>query len=67
MLIEQFKSLPVALLGVAAGISIFTGGIIDAVVILGVVGLNAAIGYVTESQSERIINSLKIAQKNQLG
>ncbi|MEB3151726.1 MAG: HAD-IC family P-type ATPase, partial [Sphaerospermopsis sp.] len=59
MLIEQFKSLPVALLGVAAGISIFTGGIIDAVVILGVVGLNAAIGYVTESQSERIINSLK--------
>ncbi|MBD2296711.1 HAD-IC family P-type ATPase [Anabaena sphaerica FACHB-251] len=59
MLIEQFKSLPVALLGVAAGISIFTGGVIDAVVILGVVGLNAAIGYVTESQSERIINSLK--------
>lgn len=59
MLIEQFKSLPVALLGVAAGISIFTGGIIDAVVILGVVGLNAAIGYITESQSERIINSLK--------
>jgi Ca2+-transporting ATPase len=59
MLVEQFKSLPVALLGVAAGISIFTGGIIDAVVILGVVGLNAAIGYLTESQSERIINSLK--------
>ncbi|MGM3304693.1 HAD-IC family P-type ATPase [Anabaena sp. WFMT] len=59
MLIEQFKSLPVALLGIAAGISIFTGGMIDAVVILGVVGLNAAIGYTTESQSERIINSLK--------
>ncbi|TAF07180.1 MAG: HAD family hydrolase [Nostocales cyanobacterium] len=59
ILTEQFKSLPVALLGVAAGISIFTGGIIDAVVILGVVGLNAAIGYLTESQSERIINSLK--------
>jgi len=59
IIIEQFKSLPVALLGVAAGVSILTGGFIDAVVIMGVVGLNAAIGYVTESQSERIIHSLK--------
>lgn len=59
ILIEQFQSLPVALLGAAAGISVFTGGIVDAVVILGVIALNAAIGYFTESQSERIINSLK--------
>ncbi|BAZ30318.1 ATPase, E1-E2 type [Cylindrospermum sp. NIES-4074] len=59
ILVDQFKSLPVALLGVAAGISIFTGGLIDAVVIMGVVGLNAAIGYTTESQSEKIINSLR--------
>lgn len=59
MLLEQFKSLPVALLVIASGISIATGGMIDAVVILGVVSLNAAIGYATESQSERIINSLK--------
>lgn len=59
ILIDQFKSLPVALLGVAAAISVCTGGVVDAVVIMGVVGLNAAIGYVTESQSERIIQSLK--------
>ena len=59
MLLDQFKSLPVVLLVIASGISIATGGMIDAVVILGVVGLNAAIGYATESQSERIINSLK--------
>ncbi|WP_341529447.1 HAD-IC family P-type ATPase [Nostoc sp. UHCC 0302] len=59
ILIDQFKSLPVALLGVAAGVSIFTGGLIDAVVIMGVVGLNAVIGYTTESQSERIIHSLR--------
>ncbi|PLZ29453.1 ATPase [Fischerella thermalis WC442] len=58
ILIDQFKSLPVALLGVAAGVSVFTRGLIDALVILGVVGLNAAIGYRTESQSERIIHSL---------
>jgi P-type Ca2+ transporter type 2C len=59
ILMEQFQSLPVALLGVAAGISIVTGGVVDAVVILGVVGLNAAIGYITETQSEKIIQSLK--------
>jgi len=59
IIIEQFQSLPVALLGVAAGVSIFTGGLIDAAVILGVVVLNAAIGYTTESQSEKIIHSLK--------
>lgn len=59
MFIDQFKSLPVALLGVAAGISVFTGGLVDAAVILGVVTINAAIGYATESQSDRIIRSLK--------
>ncbi|UKO96139.1 cation-translocating P-type ATPase [Nostoc sp. UHCC 0870] len=63
IIIEQFQSLPVALLGVAAGVSIFTGGLVDAAVILGVVGLNAVIGYVTESQSERIIHSLKHHQQ----
>ena len=57
--IDQFKSFPVALLGVAAGLSVITGGVVDAVVILAVVGINAAIGFVTESDSERTINSLK--------
>lgn len=59
ILIDQFKSLPVALLGAAAGVSIFTEGVADALVILGVVGVNAVIGYVTESQSEKVIQSLK--------
>jgi Ca2+-transporting ATPase len=57
--IDQFKSLPVALLSVAAGLSVATGGIADAVVIMGVVAINATIGYVTESQSEKTIQSLK--------
>ncbi|QLE55507.1 cation-translocating P-type ATPase [Nostoc sp. TCL26-01] len=61
--VDQFQSLPVALLGVAAGVSLFTGGLIDALVILGVVGLNAVIGYTTETQSERIIHSLKHQQQ----
>ncbi|MGO9377160.1 MAG: HAD-IC family P-type ATPase [Dissulfurispiraceae bacterium] len=57
--IEQFKSLPVALLGVAAAVSVVTGGVADAIVIMAVVVTNAGIGYATESQSEKTINSLK--------
>ncbi|PPS44360.1 ATPase [Chroococcidiopsis sp. TS-821] len=59
MLLEQFQSLPVGLLCMAAGLSVATGGVADALVIMGVVGINAAIGYFTESQSEKIIHSLK--------
>jgi Ca2+-transporting ATPase len=59
ILLEQFVSLPVALLGAAAGISLLTGGLADALVIAGVVAINAVIGYVTESQSEKTIHSLK--------
>ncbi len=59
MFFDQFKSLPVALLGVAAGISIATGGFADAVVIMGVVVINASIGYYTENQTEKIIHGLK--------
>jgi Ca2+-transporting ATPase len=59
ILLDQFKSLPVALLSVAAGLSILTGGLADSVVILAVVGINAAIGYATESQAEKSIQSLR--------
>ncbi|BBA35914.1 cation-transporting ATPase [Methylocaldum marinum] len=58
MLAAQFMSPPVALLGVSAVVSIATGGIADAVAILGVVLINAGIGYFTESEAERIIGSL---------
>lgn len=57
--LDQLKSLPVALLGVSALLSLATGGIADAAVILAVVAINAAIGYVTESQAEMTIHSLK--------
>ncbi len=55
----QFVSLPVALLAAAAGLSILTGGLLDAAVIMGVVVANAVIGFVTESEAERTIHSLK--------
>ncbi len=58
MILEQLMNPPVALLGASAVISIATGGIVDAIVIAGVVGINAVIGFVTESQAERTINAL---------
>jgi Ca2+-transporting ATPase len=56
---EQFNSLPVYLLGAAAGLSLFTGGLVDAVLITGVVVANALIGYKTEVEAEKTIRSLQ--------
>ncbi|MEL7418197.1 MAG: cation-transporting P-type ATPase [Cyanobacteria bacterium J06555_3] len=57
--LSYFWSVPVALLTLAAILSIATGSKVDALVIMGVVVINAILGYVTESKSERIILSLK--------
>ncbi len=57
--VDQFKSLPVAMLGVAAGLSVATGGLADAVLIAGVVLINAVIGFVTENEAEKTISSLR--------
>jgi Ca2+-transporting ATPase len=65
MVFDQFRSLPVLLLLAAAVLSIATGGLADAAVILGVVLLNAGIGFVTESQTERTLQML-IARGPQL-
>ncbi len=59
MFVTQFISLPVALLGLATGLSFITGGIFDAVMIMGVVLSNATVGFLTESKAERTIKSLK--------
>jgi Ca2+-transporting ATPase len=64
MVIDQLTTWPVGLLSTAALLSLATGSPIDGVVIMGVVGINALIGYVTESQSERIIRSLQQGQEN---
>ncbi|MEW6386176.1 MAG: HAD-IC family P-type ATPase [Thermodesulfobacteriota bacterium] len=59
ILAEQFHSLPVYLLGAAAGLSLLTGGLVDAVLIAGVVVGNALIGYKTEVEAEKTIRSLQ--------
>jgi Ca2+-transporting ATPase len=56
---EQVNSLPTYLLAAAAGVSLLTGGLVDAVVVIGVVAANAAIGYITESEAEKTIDSLR--------
>jgi P-type Ca2+ transporter type 2C len=58
ILAEQFNNLPVALLGASAALSLLTGGVLEAIAISCVIGLNAAIGYATESEAERTINAL---------
>lgn len=60
ILMAQFESLPVALLAGAAAVSILTGGLLEAAAILGVIAVNGAIGYQSESRSERTIQSLSL-------
>ncbi len=56
--VDQFKSVPVALLGGSAVLSIATGGFIDAALTLGVITLNAGIGASTESWTANLIRRL---------
>jgi Ca2+-transporting ATPase len=58
ILVDQLVSTPVAMLGASAALSAATGGLGDAAAILAVIGINAGIGYVTESGAERSIASL---------
>lgn len=64
MVAEQLITWPVGLLSTAAALSLATGSPIDAAVIMGVVGINTIIGYSTERQSERIIQSLQRQQNS---
>jgi len=54
----QFLDIPVGMLGVSALVSVVTGGVADALVILAVAAINGIIGFVTERQAERTIRGL---------
>jgi P-type Ca2+ transporter type 2C len=58
ILAEQMTSLPIALLGASAGLSLLTGGLADAAIIAAVVLLNAGIATATEREAERTILGL---------
>lgn len=55
----QFQNLPTVLLGSSALLSIFTGGVADALVIGAVMMANALFGFYTERQVERTIHALE--------
>jgi len=57
--VDQFKSLPVALLVVGSGLTFLTAGTAEAAVILGALGFNAVIGFFVERRAERTIQSLR--------
>jgi Ca2+-transporting ATPase len=58
LFLDQFKGLPVVLLGVSAALSLLTGGLAEAAAIVAVLGMNAGIGFVTERRAEQTIASL---------
>ena len=58
MLIRQFANLPTAMLLGSVGLSVATGGLLDAVAILAVIAANASIGFAVERSAQRTIESL---------
>ena len=58
ILVDQLKSVMVLLLVAAAGISLATGDVIDAIAIAAVLVINASIGFVTELRARRAMDAL---------
>lgn len=63
MFAEQFKSVMVIILIIAALISGFLGELTDTIIILAVVLLNAVLGVVQESKAEKALEALKNMSK----
>jgi P-type Ca2+ transporter type 2C len=59
VLIDQFASIVIALLAIAAGISWATGDSAEAIAILIVLVVNAAVGFLTEWQAGRALDALR--------
>jgi len=59
ILVEQFKSVPVALLGGSALMSLATRSYADAGAIAAVLGANATLGFVTERRAEQTVSALR--------
>src|SRR4029453_17993719 len=59
ILLDQFRSLIVGLLGLAALVAWATGEAVEAAVILVVLVLNAFVGFATEWQAGRALDALR--------
>ncbi|HEY9065821.1 MAG TPA: cation-transporting P-type ATPase [Burkholderiaceae bacterium] len=62
ILAGQLDSVPVALLGASAAISLAMGAVLDAGAIAAVLAANGAIGFVTEREAEQTVSSLRRLQ-----
>src|SRR6185503_4579146 len=57
--LDQFASIVVALLGVAAAVAWITSDVLEAIAILVVLLINALVGFLTEWQANRALNALR--------
>lgn len=58
-LLRQFHNLLIYVLLASASLSLFLGHAVDAVVILGVVLVNAGIGFIQEGRAEQALNAIR--------
>lgn len=59
LLVDQFKSIVIALLAMAALVSFLTNDLAEAIAILIVLVINASVGFVTEWQAGRALDALR--------
>ena len=59
LLIDQFKSIVIALLTVAAAVAWITSDVLEAIAILVVLVINALVGFFTEWQASRALDALR--------
>lgn len=59
MLAQQFASVLILILVIAAALSVFLGDIVDALAILAIIVLNGILGFIQEWKAETAIKSLK--------
>jgi len=59
LIFAQFKSIIVVLLAAAAAVSVALGDVVEGIAIVGVIFINAAIGFVTEWRAVRSMEALR--------
>ena len=66
LIAHQFFNLPVGLLASSAVFSLVTGGVLEAGLILGVVGLNGYLGFLTEAKAASTLEALTTSKPGQV-